>query len=51
MQLSFKIPKTARQDKALIVLRAAYAAKPGKEKRDIKRALKKMKAGRHERAA
>lgn len=37
------IQRTRRQQKDLVVLRAMYAAKPGKEKKAARRALKAFK--------
>jgi len=46
MRLTITLPKSTRDQKALVAMRAIYAAKPGDEKRAVKRALKKLRKKR-----
>jgi hypothetical protein len=43
MYLGIAMPRTRRQEKALFVLRAMMAAKPGKQKKAAKRASRLFK--------
>lgn len=44
MLASFRTPRDRRAAKALCVMRAIFNAKPGKEKKAVRRALKRFKA-------
>lgn len=41
--LRITLPRTRKQEKALVVLRAINDAKPGKEQKAVRKALKKFK--------
>lgn len=44
--LAFRQPHTAKQEKALVIIRAIDKAKPGKERKAIRKALKRYRKAR-----
>lgn len=43
MLMSIRLPQSRKAQKTMVILRALYKAKPGEEKRAIRKALRKLK--------